>query len=98
MVQSWWYIHWTIMVQVWENVLGVNITDAANLEAYKPEELAKQITAKSNSVTRVGFIGLGAMGFGMATHLLRSNFTVVGYDVIAHFVFINTANSLRCFI
>lgn len=73
------------MVQVWENVLGVNITDAASLEAYKPEELAKQITAKSNSVTRVGFIGLGAMGFGMATHLLRSNFTVVGYDVIAHF-------------
>ncbi|KAK9208946.1 hypothetical protein WN944_001307 [Citrus x changshan-huyou] len=69
------------LVKVWENVLGVNITDAANLEAYKPEELAKQITAKSNSVTRVGFIGLGAMGFGMATHLLRSNFTVVGYDV-----------------
>ncbi|XP_024033468.1 uncharacterized protein LOC18056049 isoform X3 [Citrus clementina] len=69
------------LVKVWENVLGVNITDAANLEAYKPEELAKQITAKSNSVTRVGFIGLGAMGFGMATHLLRSNFTVIGYDV-----------------
>lgn len=73
------------MVQVWEKVLGVNITDAADSEAYDPEELAKQIIVKSNTVTRVGFIGLGAMGFGMATHLLRSNFTVVGYDVIPHF-------------
>lgn len=29
----------------------------------------------------IGFIGLGAMGFGMATHLVRQGYTVVGYDV-----------------
>ncbi|KAK3006665.1 hypothetical protein RJ639_017837, partial [Escallonia herrerae] len=68
------------MIKVWEKVLGVNITEAANLEPYNPELLAKKITAKSNSVSQIGFIGLGAMGFGMATHLLRSNFCVHGYD------------------
>lgn len=70
-----------ILLQVCEKVLGVNITDAANAEKYKPEELANLIVSKSKSVRRVGFIGLGAMGFGMATHLLKSNFVVTGYDV-----------------
>lgn len=70
-----------ILLQVWEKLLGVNITDAANAETYKPEELANQIVSKTKFIKRVGFIGLGAMGFGMATHLLRSNFCVSGYDV-----------------
>ncbi|XP_044465929.1 uncharacterized protein LOC123196112 isoform X2 [Mangifera indica] len=70
----------TPLVKVWEKVMGVNITDAVNQEAYDPEQLAQQIIAKSNNVKRVGFIGLGAMGFGMATHLLKF-FSVVGYDV-----------------
>lgn len=65
--------------------MGVNITAAANSELYNPEQIAKQITADSNTVRRVGFIGLGAMGFGMATHLIKSKFSVVGYDVIPHF-------------
>lgn len=29
----------------------------------------------------VAFLGLGAMGFGMATHLVKSGFTVTGFDV-----------------
>jgi 3-hydroxyisobutyrate dehydrogenase-like beta-hydroxyacid dehydrogenase len=33
--------------------------------------------------TRVGFIGLGAMGFAMSTHLVRTGFPVTGYDVFA---------------
>ncbi|XWS50840.1 hypothetical protein CRYUN_Cryun12cG0124300 [Craigia yunnanensis] len=69
------------LVQVWDQVLGVNTTDAANAELYSPEQLASQITAKSKTVNRVGFIGLGAMGFGMATHLVKSNICVLGYDV-----------------
>lgn len=68
------------LAKVWEKVLGVGITDAANAEMYNPEQLANQIACKSSSVNRIGFIGLGAMGFGMATHLLRSNFCVLGYD------------------
>lgn len=60
----------------------MNITGAANEDAYSPEQLATQFTTSSKSGRRVGFIGLGAMGFGMATHLLNSNFCVVGYDVI----------------
>lgn len=55
--------------------------DAANAETYKPELLASQVIAKSKRPNKVGFIGLGAMGFGMATHLLKSNFCVQGYDV-----------------
>lgn len=30
---------------------------------------------------KVAFAGLGAMGFGMASHLLKSGFDVIGYDV-----------------
>jgi 3-hydroxyisobutyrate dehydrogenase-like beta-hydroxyacid dehydrogenase len=29
----------------------------------------------------VGFIGLGAMGSGMAAHLVKAGFRVCGYDV-----------------
>ena len=74
--------------QVWEKVLGVGITDAANAEMYNPEQLANQIACKSSPVNQIGFIGLGAMGFGMATHLLRSNFCVLGYDVILYVQFL----------
>lgn len=32
---------------------------------------------------QIGFIGLGAMGFGMATQLVSSGYTVKGYDIYA---------------
>ncbi|KAL1533220.1 hypothetical protein AAHA92_33137 [Salvia divinorum] len=69
------------LLKVWEELSGVNIISAANAKPYNPEELAKQLSAKSKTAKRIGFIGLGAMGFGMATHLLKSNFIVLGYDV-----------------
>nr|DAD32132.1 TPA_asm: hypothetical protein HUJ06_010983 [Nelumbo nucifera] len=71
----------TTLVKIWEKVFGVSITDASNAESYSPQQLASQITASSKAVKRVGFIGLGAMGFGMATNLLRSEFCVLGFDV-----------------
>ncbi|KAK9115237.1 hypothetical protein Syun_022034 [Stephania yunnanensis] len=71
----------TALFKVSETVLGMSIADACSAEKYVPEKLAKDIVASSNSVKRVGFIGLGAMGFGMATHLLKSNYIVLGYDV-----------------
>ena len=33
------------------------------------------------SKTKIAFIGLGAMGLGMATHLLEDGYTVTGFDV-----------------
>nr|XP_011464487.1 PREDICTED: uncharacterized protein LOC101292421 [Fragaria vesca subsp. vesca] len=69
------------LIKIWEKKLGVKISDASNTETYIPEELASHIVAKSDMVKRIGFIGLGAMGFGMATQLLKSNFCVLGYDV-----------------
>lgn len=29
----------------------------------------------------IGFVGLGAMGFGMATHLVKQGYNVKGFDV-----------------
>lgn len=85
-----------MLLQVWEKVLGVNIIDAANAEKYKPEDLANHIVSKSQTISRVGFIGLGAMGFGMASHLLKSNFIVTGYDVSSQLLslFVLEFNSL----
>ncbi|ESQ34977.1 hypothetical protein EUTSA_v10006567mg [Eutrema salsugineum] len=71
----------TSLAKIWEKVLGVGILEAANRELYKPEDLAKEIVTQAKPVNRIGFIGLGAMGFGMAAHLLKSNFSVRGYDV-----------------
>jgi putative dehydrogenase len=36
-----------------------------------------------NKMTRVAFVGLGAMGLPMATNLVAKGFTVVGYDLSA---------------
>ncbi|KAL8464350.1 hypothetical protein ACS0TY_034032 [Phlomoides rotata] len=69
------------LLKAWEELSGVNVIDAANANVYNPEELAIHLSTKSKIAKRIGFIGLGAMGFGMATHLLKSNFTVLGYDV-----------------
>jgi 3-hydroxyisobutyrate dehydrogenase len=38
-------------------------------------------TATMDSGPRVAFIGLGAMGFGMAVHLVHSGFNVTGCDI-----------------
>lgn len=32
-------------------------------------------------MSEIGFVGLGAMGFGMATHLVKTGYKVYGYDV-----------------
>ncbi|XP_056175113.1 uncharacterized protein LOC115676724 [Syzygium oleosum] len=69
------------LVKIWEEVYGVNIISAANEEKYFPEQLAEEIASNSDTVGRIGFIGLGAMGFGMATHLVKSNYCVSGFDV-----------------
>ncbi|ONK66190.1 uncharacterized protein A4U43_C06F5120 [Asparagus officinalis] len=68
-------------LKVWEETFGVNIREAAKQKPYDPGNLAYQLSLASNVVKKIGFIGLGAMGFGMAAHLLRSGFTVVSYDV-----------------
>lgn len=36
---------------------------------------------KSRSISQIGFIGLGAMGYGMATSLVRAGFPVTAFDV-----------------
>ncbi|AQK83661.1 ketose-bisphosphate aldolase class-II family protein [Zea mays] len=70
-----------LCIQVWEASFGVNIVDAAGEQIYDASKLADQLVAESKAAKRIGFIGLGAMGFGMASHLLKSGFCVVAYDV-----------------
>lgn len=42
------------------------------------------MTFTNNAMTNIGFIGLGAMGFGMAGNLFRKlEYRVIGYDVFA---------------
>ncbi|KAF8085500.1 hypothetical protein N665_0665s0010 [Sinapis alba] len=84
----------TSLAKIWEKVLGVGILEAASKELYKPEDLAKEITSQAKPVKRIGFIGLGAMGFGMAAHLLKSNFSVRGYDKPACFFILTNSRSL----
>ncbi|KAM7532263.1 hypothetical protein LguiB_035673 [Lonicera macranthoides] len=67
--------------KVCQKELGVNTIDTVNAKACLPEKLVNQIIAKSKSVKQVRFTELGAMGFGMATHLLKSNFNAHAYDL-----------------
>ena len=70
--------------------------DSGVLRVYAPStptivhEQAKPIANQSETLTtsvtplevsKVGFIGLGAMGIGMATSLVKEGFNVCGYDV-----------------
>ncbi|KAK3128896.1 hypothetical protein QOZ80_6BG0467940 [Eleusine coracana subsp. coracana] len=68
-------------LKVWEEAFGVNIIDAASQQIYDASKLADHVVMESKTAKRIGFIGLGAMGFGMASHLLKSGFSVVAYDV-----------------
>ncbi|EMS57449.1 Fructose-bisphosphate aldolase [Triticum urartu] len=68
-------------LKVWEQLFGVNIVDAASQQIYDASKLADQLVMASKAAKRIGFIGLGAMGFGMASHLLKSGFSVTAYDV-----------------
>uniref|UniRef100_A0A0E0LA58 Ketose-bisphosphate aldolase class-II family protein n=1 Tax=Oryza punctata TaxID=4537 RepID=A0A0E0LA58_ORYPU len=68
-------------LKVWEQSFGVNIIDAASQQIYDASKLADQLVMACKTAKTIGFIGLGAMGFGMASHLLKSGFSVIAYDV-----------------
>ncbi|XP_020519523.1 uncharacterized protein LOC18428679 isoform X2 [Amborella trichopoda] len=67
------------LVKIWERTIGVSV--AASDDIYNPLQLAEQSVAESKPVKIIGFVGLGAMGFGMATQLVKSKFCVYGFDV-----------------
>ena len=46
----------------------------------KPQEVELTITM-STSKPALAFAGLGTMGFGMASHLIKSGFPLIGYDI-----------------
>ncbi|KAG2268635.1 hypothetical protein Bca52824_063190 [Brassica carinata] len=70
------------LAKIWEKVLGVGILEAANKELYKPEDLAKEITTQAKHVKRIGFIGLGAMGFDVDVLVIMVTNEVQAEDVL----------------
>jgi NAD binding domain of 6-phosphogluconate dehydrogenase len=59
-------------------------SDCAVHEGAKTKEMTDDRltpTITPNEIRKIGFIGLGAMGIGMATSLLKSGFNVSGYDI-----------------
>lgn len=55
------------------------VHDQANLPASSSDIITPSVTPLE--ISKIGFIGLGAMGVGMATSLVKAGFHVCGYDV-----------------
>ncbi|BBN02755.1 fructose-bisphosphate aldolase, class II [Marchantia polymorpha subsp. ruderalis] len=66
------------LFKIWEKIIASSTASSSSVgNVGTMDELAK-VALKVDSVA---FIGLGAMGFGMASHLVKEGFTVRGYDV-----------------
>jgi 3-hydroxyisobutyrate dehydrogenase-like beta-hydroxyacid dehydrogenase len=58
---------------------GSSVHDATKKEEATNDRLTPTVTP--NEIKKVGFVGLGAMGIGMATSLVKGGFHVSGYDI-----------------
>lgn len=70
------------VVKVWEKTAGISVV-ASSMDGGKGylDGKDREFIKGAIKVQRVGFIGLGAMGFGMAATLLDKEFEVCGFDV-----------------
>lgn len=68
------------IVKIWEKTMNISVAapKAPLEELHTPQQRIVQAAEKPK---KVAFIGLGAMGFGMASWLLKEKFTVCGFDV-----------------
>lgn len=81
MVGSYWGDHLASM-QIWDKTMGVSVASPVTEgNTATKEQTVEQIVDESPMPQRVAFIGLGAMGFGMASWLVQEKFTVCGFDV-----------------
>lgn len=64
--------------QIYEKTMGLSVVTP--VEVSKSDE-QKIMDGSLVVPDRVAFIGLGAMGFGMASWLVHEKYTVCGYDV-----------------
>lgn len=69
-------------MQIWDKTVGVSVASPVTEgNTATKEQALQQRVDESPMPQRVAFIGLGAMGFGMASWLVRKKFTVCGFDV-----------------
>jgi 3-hydroxyisobutyrate dehydrogenase-like beta-hydroxyacid dehydrogenase len=73
------------IVKIWEKTMSISVAapkvknnNTTLEELHTPQQRIVQAAEKPK---KVAFIGLGAMGFGMASWLLKEKFTVRGFDV-----------------
>ncbi|RSH81488.1 hypothetical protein EHS25_006845 [Saitozyma podzolica] len=67
------------LIRLWKN-FGVNIQEETGT-AEEESARAKELDVKPVGTPKVLFVGLGAMGAGMAASILKAGIDVVGYDV-----------------
>ncbi|TKA81508.1 hypothetical protein B0A49_00560, partial [Cryomyces minteri] len=67
------------LVRLYLSGSGSGVHDLAKIEGNASPTSA----AKPTDIQRIGFVGLGAMGQGMATSLVTAGFAVSGYNVYA---------------
>jgi 3-hydroxyisobutyrate dehydrogenase-like beta-hydroxyacid dehydrogenase len=67
------------LIRLWKN-FGVNIQEETGT-AEEESAKAKELDVKPVGTPKVLFVGLGAMGAGMAASVLKAGIDVVGYDV-----------------
>lgn len=65
------------VVKIWEKMMELSVASPKDSTNVTEEEAV----ADSVGPVPVAFIGLGAMGFGMASWLVHEGFSVCGYDV-----------------
>jgi 3-hydroxyisobutyrate dehydrogenase and related beta-hydroxyacid dehydrogenases len=59
----------------------VHIPDILLVQVLSIVRILHSVIYSIMSKPSVGFVGLGAMGFGMATHLVKEGYPVHGFDV-----------------
>ncbi|KAL2644219.1 hypothetical protein R1flu_011806 [Riccia fluitans] len=66
------------LYKVWGKIIYAHTASSVSVDSLDTmEELAKV----AQKVDSLAFVGLGAMGFGMASHLVKEGYKVRGYDV-----------------
>ncbi|KAJ7538401.1 hypothetical protein O6H91_11G046500 [Diphasiastrum complanatum] len=69
------------LVKIWHKVAGIQVTNAASAMKSDTSACVGEIQNPASKPEHIAFIGLGAMGCGMATWLVHEKFSVCGYDV-----------------
>src|SRR5207244_4773122 len=81
--RSWQHIRYSSCLTRWQRGQAVIPRGKAGRPGWRPRETFGDRRMPKSAKPRMAVIGLGSMGFGMATSLRRAGFDVTGCDVSA---------------